>query len=117
MMKIYPPEKIASKRIDERIKELKLVYNLSEYLDIKFKNCIDKDLIIDYDTNELVFAKVDKVLVDRWETLWKKREELLWIKKINSSEFPVEKVMQDYLNGDIPKEKITKIYKELTKDI
>lgn len=58
-----------------------------------------------------------KILEDRIEVLWKKREELLWIKKMNSDTYPVEKVMKEYFNGLIPKEKITKIYKELTKDI
>ena len=67
--------------------------------------------------DDLVVSGNSKVIEDWWNNLYKKREELLWIKKVNNPNYPFKNVVSDYLSGNITKEKITKIYKEVTKDV
>ena len=72
---------------------------------------------LNVDLSKINYSDSAIVISDRWELLWKKREQLLWIKNINSADYPVLTVISDYLNGKITKESITKIYKELTKNV
>lgn len=98
-------EKLERKRLiaEEKEKKNNKKLLLQEYLGL--------------DMSIVNFSDSYEIINDRWKSLWRKREQLLWIKKINNVNYSILNVISDYMNGKITKESITKIYKELTKSI
>ena len=72
---------------------------------------------LDVNLSNVNYSDVAEIVKDRWASLWRKREQLLWIKKVNNVDYPVLSIINDFMNGKITKECITKIYKKITKNI
>ena len=72
---------------------------------------------LDVNLSNVNYSDVAEIVKDRWASLWRKREQLLWIKKVNNVDYPVLSIINDFMNGKITKESITKIYKKITKNI
>ena len=98
-------EKIERRRMmaEEQAKGKDKMLLLQKYLDVNLSN--------------LKYSDEAQIIKDRWASLWRKREQLLWIKKLNNIYYPIMSVINDFMSGKITKESITKIYKELTKNI
>lgn len=98
-------EKIERRRMmaEEKEKAKNNMLLLQKYLDVNLSN--------------LKYSDEAQIIKDRWASLWRKREQLLWIKKLNNIYYPIMSVINDFMSGKITKESITKIYKELTKNI
>ena len=94
--------------------EVAVVDRLSQYLGLDLRISVDDKFLPKKTYNN--YNYLPQIIVDRWNVLWKKREELFWIKKINSDKYPTISIIKEYLSGNITKEYISKIYKVLTKN-
>lgn len=99
--------KVYNKKLTELQNVQRLIDELSNYIDINIEKIIDLKFLPQYNYNQII--------KDRWGFLWKKREELFWIKKVNDHKYSIVNIINEYLNGNIPKEIISKIYNELIK--